>query len=242
MAQGAPFRFTRNELLSPRQGTSFTFTRNAAVAPRQGNPFTFVRSTPIIVSGSTTFITVRGEASPVPSQGSTTFITVRGEVFPVPEQGSATFRDLRGTADLTNGLIRGPQFRSNTIADDRFVNRLSSVLSNIAVDLSSTGQTTIYTVPSGNIALIQGVVFLARGTATSDPTVSVGINPSTDNIFDSQQLVNFQANNDVFSLWSDKSTTLVANGSDQIDVDVTIASLPQTPGMSAEVYVIGHLL
>jgi hypothetical protein len=252
VAQGAPFRFVRNAAVASNQGTPFRFLRDAAAGPKQGapfrfvrgavasnqgTPFRFVRGTPIVVSGSSTFHIVRGEEAPVPNQGSSTFHIIRGEEFPVPNQGSSTFQSERGTIDPTNGLIRGPQFRGNTIGGDRFNNRLTTVLSSIAIDLSVTGQTTIYTVPAGKIALIQGVIFLARGTAASDPTVSVGINPSTDDIFASQQLVNFQTSNDVFSLWSDKSTTLVANASDQIDLDVTVSS-----SLAAAVYVIGILL
>jgi hypothetical protein len=188
----------------------------------------------LLQRGSSTLHTLRG-ATLEPHSSSTLHTLRGGELSP---HGSSVFQSTRGIL-VPEGvnLIRGPQFRFNTIGDDRFVNRLSSVLSKIVVNLSSTGQTTLYTVPSGNIALIQGVILRSGGTATSDPTVSVGINPSTDNIFGVQQLVNFQAANDIFSLWSDKSTTLSANGSDQIDLDVIVSS-----PVFAEIYVIGILL
>jgi len=143
---------------------------------------------------------------------------------------------------MANGLIRGPQFRLNTIGADRFNNRLTSVLSTTsAINLTSTGLTSLFTVPTGNMALIQGVVLRSTiGSTTTDPTVSIGVNPSTTNLFDLQELVQFRVGDDVFSLWSDKSTTLVAQSGEQIDLDVTIAATGGT--LTAEAYLIGFLI
>lgn len=140
------------------------------------------------------------------------------------------------------GLIRGPQFRLNTIGADRFNNRLTSILSTTStIDLTTTGGTTIFTVPSGNMALIQGVVLrTVTGPASTDATISIGINPSTTNLFDLQELVQFRVTDDVFSLWLDKSTTLVAQSGEQIDFNVTIAATGGT--LIADAYLIGFLI
>jgi hypothetical protein len=134
-------------------------------------------------------------------------------------------------------LIRGPQFKSGTIDSDRFVSPLGLVLTRITVDLAATGTSAIYTVPAGKTALVQGIVFRALGAAGSDPTVSVGINPSTDNIFDSQQLVNFPTVGNLFTLWNDKGVSTISNAADQIDLNVVVAS-----SLTAEVFVLGFLL
>jgi len=178
---------------------------------------------------------------PIVVSGSSTFHIVRGEEVPTPNKGSSTFQSERGTLDLTNGLIRGPQFRANTIGGDRFNNRLTSVLSTTPIiDLTSTGLTSLFTVPAGNMALIQGVILRSTfGSATTDATISVGVGPSTTNLFDLQELVQVRTTYDIFSLWSDKSTTLVVQSGEQIDLDVTVAA---TGTLIADAYLIGFLI
>jgi hypothetical protein len=206
------------------QGASYTYTFGLPISSVQGASYTY------------TF----GDAIPV--SGSATFHLVRGELAPASNRGSTTFQSTRDAPIITNGLIRGPQFRLNTIGADRFNNRLTSVLSTISpVHLTDTGTTTLYTVPTGNLALIQGVIIRSiLGPATTDATISLGINPSTTNLFDLQQLVNVRTINDIFSLWSDRSTTLVAQEGDQIDLDVTIAATGGS--MNVTVYLIGFLI
>jgi hypothetical protein len=157
------------------------------------------------------------------------------------ERSGSVFTHTRG-APYVEGLIRGPQFRRATIGDDRFVNRLTSVLvTTTAIDLTSSGTTTtLYTVPAGKIAFINGIIFRAvQESAVTDASVSVGINPSADNLFDEQQLVNFRVVHDVWSLWSDKSTTLIAQAGEQIDVNIVT---PATGSLLADAYLIGFLL
>lgn len=195
----------------------------------------------IIVSGSATVHTVRGAVVPVADQGSTIYYTVRGELFPVPNRGSTTFHSLKAAPVATLFLIRGAQFKINTIGDDRFVSRLTSVLSITFIDLTFTGITTIFTVPSGKTALIHGVVLHSTiGNAATDATSSLGINPSTTNLFALQELVNLRNTNDVWSFWSDKSTTLIAQAGEQIDLNITIAATGGVLG--ASVYLIGFLI
>jgi hypothetical protein len=155
-------------------------------------------------------------------------------------RAGSVFSHTRG-APVIDGLIRGPQFRYRTIGDDRFVNRLTSVISTTsAIDLTTTSVTNLYTVPVNKLLLIQGVVLRAtNGSASTDATVSVGINPSTTNIFDLQELVLFRNANDLWSLWNDKSTTLAAQASEQIDLTVDIAA---TGTLDTDAYLIGFLI
>lgn len=157
------------------------------------------------------------------------------------ERSGSVYTHTRGTP-VINLFLRGAQFRVNTFGDDRFVSRLTSVLSTTStVNLTATGTTSLFTVPASNTALIHGVVLRATlGSATTDATVSLGINPSTINLFDLEPLVSFRNTNDVWSLWSDKTTTLIAQGNSQIDFDVTTAATGGS--LNADIYLIGFLI
>jgi hypothetical protein len=188
----------------------------------QSTPFRYVRDAELVPRPSTPFRYVRD-----------------AELVPRP---STPFRYLRGAPPAFDpNIIRGLQFRPRIIGDDRFVNRLTSVLSTTsAIDLTATGTTPLFTVPAGNLALIQGVILrVTSGTASTDATISLGINPSTTDLFDEQELVQFRIVNDVFSLWSDKSTILVAQEGDQIDLDVTVAAAGT---LNPDAYLIGFLI
>lgn len=221
-------------------GASYTYTFGLPISSSSGASYTYTFGLPISSASGASYTYTFGDA--IPFSGSATFHIVRGEEAPVSDQGSSTFQSLRGTPDVTDGLIRGTQFRPNTIGSDRFNNRLTSVLSiTSTINLSSTGITTLFTVPTGNMALLQGVALRSTAsTATTDATISLGINPSTTNLFDLQELVQFRVADDVFSLWSDKSTTLVAQSGEQIDLDVTIAATGGALVVSA--YLIGFLI
>jgi len=100
---------------------------------------------------------------------------------------------------------------------------------------------TYSTEPPASFAIIHGVLLRATtGGATADATVSLGINPSTINLFDTQETVEFRATNDTFGLWSDKSTTLAALPDDTIDLDVTVAATGGS--LTVDAYLIGFLL
>jgi len=95
--------------------------------------------------------------------------------------------------------------------------------------------------PSASFAFINGVVLRATvGGATVDATISLGVNPSTTDIFDTQETVNFRALNDTFALWSDKSTTIAAVTDDVIDLNVAIAATGGS--LTVDAYLIGFLI
>lgn len=187
------------------------------------------------MGAGSTYSFLRGAAAE-PGAGAT-YSFLRGAAF-TPGPG-ATYSFTR--EDLfVNGLIRGPQFQANTIGDDRFINRLTSVLSTTSVDLAATGINSLLTVPSNKLALIQGIILrVTNDPATTDASISIGVNPSTVNIFSEQQLLQLRNTNDTWSLWSDKSTTIAADAAETIDLDVTVAA---TGTLLCDVYVIGLLI
>lgn len=188
------------------------------------------------MTGSSTFYDTSGAS--IIERGSSVFFDTTGAA--ILERGSSTFFDTGGTQVLN--LIRGPQLRFRTVGDDRFVNRLASILSTTsAIDMTSTATIPLYTVPTGKIAVINGLVFRSTlGSATTNAEVSVGINPSTTNIFDAQELVEFKNTDDIWSLWSDKSTTVIAQASEQVDLDVITAATGGT--LDVDAYLIGFLI
>jgi len=136
-------------------------------------------------------------------------------------------------------ILRGPQFRPANLARNIFTQSLFSVLSTTTgINLLSAATTSLFTTTAG-LTLIHGIVLrVTTGTGVSgDATVSIGINPSTTNLFSEQELINVRALNDVYSFWSDKSTTLVADLSDVIDLTVTNAGTGTT--LVAEAFVVG---
>lgn len=138
--------------------------------------------------------------------------------------------------------IRGPQFESATIGVDRFANTPLSVLSaGTTVDLTATGSTTIYTVPSNRSLLVAGCLLqiTTANTVSTDATASLGISPSTDNLFNAEPLVETQGVNDVWSFWSDKTTLLMASAGESIVVDVTVAATATQ--LNAATHLIGIL-
>jgi hypothetical protein len=193
------------------------------------------------VTGSVTLHLVRGASEPVVDQGSATFRAIKGAS--ISNKSSGTFQSQRGTPILIEGLIRGPQFRDATIDQDRFVvGNIANVLSTASsVDLTAMGTSVIYTVPADSLVLIQGVILRATaGTVSTDATVSLGVNPSTTDLFDPTLLLEFRSVNDTFSLWSDKSTTVIGQAGETIDLDVTIAA---TGGLlTVDAYLVGMLL
>jgi hypothetical protein len=144
-----------------------------------------------------------------------------------------------------NGAIglRGPQFSEQSIALDRFALPLAAVLTIFEnLDLTSATTTTIYTVPTGKIATVLGCVIRikAADTVSADADVSLGINPSTVNIFPTETLTAVQANDDIWSFWKDKSIGLLATSGQQVDIDVVTAATATT--LTSDVYLIGLLI
>jgi len=140
-------------------------------------------------------------------------------------------------------VLRGPQFRRNTVALDRFSSSLTSVLNVFEdLDLMTTGTTTIYTVPAGKSASILGCLLRVKSSraVTADSDVSVGINPSTINLFSVETLTEVRGVSDVWSFWKDKSVGLLAAGGQLIDLNVSVAAT--AAALTCDVFIIGLLI
>ena len=137
-------------------------------------------------------------------------------------------------------LLRGPQFDSTTIEQDRFSDRLLSVISvTNNIDLTSTGLTALYTVPSGMRAFISGaIVQITNGlNLTVIPTTSV---ETGSEIFASEPLTGLQNTGDIWSFWHDRSTTFSAAADETVNLNVTVAATATT--LEAQVFLLGLLL
>jgi hypothetical protein len=140
-------------------------------------------------------------------------------------------------------ILRGAQFAERGIALDRFADPLAAILTVFEdLDLTATSTTTIYTVPTGKTAIILGCLLRIKSanTVTVDAAASLGINPSTTDLFAAETLVGVQSISDVWSFWKDTSGGLVANSADLVDLDVSVAATATT--LTCDVFVIGLLI
>jgi hypothetical protein len=142
----------------------------------------------------------------------------------------------------TNGAIglRGPQFKQNDIALDRFAKSLFSVISvTESIDLTATGLTTLYTVPSGKTALISGVVLRVTGSSSATVPAQASIEGAST-IFAVETLADVLNVHDTWTFWHDKSTTVQAIAADVISLDVDTAATATT--LDATAFLIGLLI
>ena len=95
---------------------------------------------------------------------------------------------------------------------------------------------------TGKTAIILGCLLRIKSanTVTVDAAASLGINPSTTDLFAAETLVGVQSISDVWSFWKDTSVGLVANSADLVDLDVTVAATAAT--LTCDVFVIGLLI
>jgi len=135
-------------------------------------------------------------------------------------------------------LFRGPQIKEMDLAEDRLAKITSQSLNFVTgIDLTATGTTTLFTAPSDQAALIFGVLLqvTAANTVTVAPDVSLGLNPSTANVFDTESLIGFNAVDDLYIYWANKHTAVtVANGG-LLDLDVSVAATATTLTTTARV-------
>jgi hypothetical protein len=124
-------------------------------------------------------------------------------------------------------LFRSGQIRDQELDEDRLSKTTSHAINSVAsVDLTSATTTTIFTAPSDKTALIIGVILevTAANTVTVPPQVSVGLNPSTTNVFAVETLINLDAVNNSYVYWANLNKAVtVANGG-ILDLDVAVAS------------------
>jgi hypothetical protein len=107
------------------------------------------------------------------------------------------------------------------------------------LDLTAATTTAIYTIPTGFSEIVTGCIIRIKSadTVSGDADVSLGINPSTTNLFDTETLVGVQAVSDFWSFWKQSSVGILANGGAQVDLDVVVAATATT--LTADVYIIG---
>jgi hypothetical protein len=140
-------------------------------------------------------------------------------------------------------VLRGAQFSTNTIALDRFATPLAAVLNVFEdLDLTTAATTTIYTVPAGSSVIVLGglIRIKAADTVTTDAEVSIGINPSTTDVFAAETLVDVQSQNDFWSFWKDESAGVMASEGAVVDLDVSTSATATT--LNSDIYLIGLLL
>ena len=175
-----------------------------------------------------------------------TFGPISRDIFISPPQpqffGPVNSAQYQTVADRGVGF-RAQQFRYNTIDLDRFASPLGAVLDVYQdLDLTTATTTSIYTVPTGTSVIITGCLIRIKSadTVSVDADVSLGINPSTTNLFATETLVGVQAVHDFWSFWKQSSVGVLANAGEQVDLDVVTAATATT--LTADVYIIGLLL
>jgi hypothetical protein len=123
--------------------------------------------------------------------------------------------------------FRGAQLNSATLSEDRLAREAGYNVATITdIDLTSVATTTLYTVPSDKTLMLLGVILqvTAETTATVPPDASVGINPSTDNVFAAETLVGLNAVGKTYYFWSNLTTSTIAGPGDVIDLRVSVGA------------------
>jgi len=136
--------------------------------------------------------------------------------------------------------VRSAQFADGTIEEDRFQNALGHTISTTSnVDLTSTGQTLLYTVPANQKIIVTGAILVATsGTATGDADAQVGSNSTANNIFANATLVQFRDAQDVWAFWSQDIISAVTR-EQTINLEITT---PATGTLVADIHLIGFIL
>jgi hypothetical protein len=145
-------------------------------------------------------------------------------------------------ADLIPDLgIRGPQVEPYDLELDRLANITSASLSIIAgVDLTAIATTALYTAPQKSYILGVLIRVTAANSVTVPADASIGVNPSTDNLFAEEQLISLDVVDDLYGFWANVGTGTILNASDQLDLVVTTGATASS--LIATVYVIGTQL
>lgn len=106
----------------------------------------------------------------------------------------------------------------------------STHLSETALDVTSTGQTTLYTVPSGFRLIIDKIIIISGATASPTAIVKFGQNGATDDFVDNQTLTNLAAQYDVVQIMPVPHATIPVKTKSYaagtvIEADVTTADV-----------------
>jgi hypothetical protein len=111
------------------------------------------------------------------------------------------------------------------------------------VDLTQTGVTVLYTVPSGQIAIITGVVFIAQqgdGTISTPATVGAGVAAGEDDIMPSTALTGFDTTNEIYR-YSCEGTYISAQEDEVVNLGVDVAAAGVEPNLMVSVLLFGIL-
>jgi hypothetical protein len=156
--------------------------------------------------------------------------------------GSSLGPGLDGFPDFIPDLgVRGPQIEPYDLELDRLTNITSAALATVAgIDLTSIATTALFTATQKTYVL--GVILRVStaDTVTGVAEASVGVNPSADDVFANEQLVNLDQVGDLYSFWGNAGTGTILNTSDQLDLSVNTGATATS--LVAVAYVIGVLL
>jgi hypothetical protein len=94
-----------------------------------------------------------------------------------------------------------------------------------SIDLTSTGTTTLYTVPGGENYIITKVLLMVQTASgvTITPAAGVGIAAGEDDIFASQSMLGLTTTNKVFT-FQGLGTSEVANATDVVKLGIDTAA------------------
>jgi len=143
---------------------------------------------------------------------------------------------------IGEGLIRSPQIQEKTLDADRLTDHPVEVLASFfGVDLTIARTVPLYTVPTGKVLIPLGLLFEATDatSVTAFPTVSVGISPSTVNIFPVETMEEFDITGDTWTNWLMFSHARAGVGGNIVTIDITAATATT---LVSKIHFIGFLV
>lgn len=116
------------------------------------------------------------------------------------------------------------------------------------IDLSAIGTTALYTVPTGQSAIIIGAIvrvtdLTSGSTVSSDVALGIGVDSAQGDIISSQTLTNLRALNDAFHISNTNSLLRVATAGEIISAGIdTGAVVTSGSTFEAAIDLIGYLI
>jgi hypothetical protein len=155
---------------------------------------------------------------------------------PINEPMGSSFTHTQ-EAPITDG-IRGPQIEPYDLELDRLANITSASLAIIAdIDLTSIATTPLFTATQKTYVLGVLLRVTTADTVTVVAEASIGVNPSTNDMFANEQLVNFDAVDDLYTFWNNVNTGIIMNTAEQLDLSVNTGATATS--LTTVAYVIG---
>lgn len=141
--------------------------------------------------------------------------------------------------ELAAGIgIRGPQIEPYDLTLDRLANITSASLAIIPdIDLTSVATTALFTATQKTYILGVLLRITTATTVTDVAEASIGVNPSTNNVFATESLVNLNTANALYTFWNNTNTGTILNTSDQLDLSINTGAI--ATALAAVAYVIG---